>query len=142
MRRKSGWIFILLFTAGLLAQVASADWESETVDAVGNVGQYPSIAVSAAGDVFIAYYDQTEGDLKYAFRNETQWTVQIVDADGDVGAHTAIALDGYPAPHVIYRDNTNDYVKYAYSDNTSWANDVFWPMDVLLNPLRDRLADR
>jgi len=29
-----------------------------------------------------------------------------------------------------------------YGPETSWANDVFWPMDVLLNPLRDRLADR
>ncbi len=42
-------------------------WHLETVDAIDNVGNYNSIAVSPTGSVHISYYDSTNDNLKYAY---------------------------------------------------------------------------
>ncbi|MBL8968116.1 MAG: exo-alpha-sialidase [Spirochaetaceae bacterium] len=47
-------------------------WKTETVDAEGDVGYDASIAVDGNARIHIAYYDTTNGDLKYATRS-TPW---------------------------------------------------------------------
>lgn len=43
-------------------------WTTTTVDSAGEIGEYTSLAVDAAGGVHISYLDGTNAELRYAYR--------------------------------------------------------------------------
>jgi hypothetical protein len=47
-----------------------AGWHIQRVDQAGEVGSHSSLAILPSGDPAISYYDQTNGDLKYAVRTD------------------------------------------------------------------------
>ena len=69
-----------------------------------DVGKYTSTVARADGTVFVAYYDQTHGDLRVATRAPAgTWTTQTVDgAVADVGLYPSLALDPDGKPAVAY----------------------------------------
>ena len=78
-----------------------------------NVGQYTSVAASAAGDLYIAYYDVDNGDLKFISRYggpSAAWsTPTTLDGSsasggktGDTGLYTSIALTSGGVPAIAY----------------------------------------
>jgi hypothetical protein len=72
-----------------------------------NVGQYTSIVASATGDLYVAYYDVDNGDLKFTARyggDAAQWITPITidGANGDVGMYASIALDKSGVPAIAY----------------------------------------
>jgi hypothetical protein len=64
---------------------------------------------------WISYYDQTNGDLKCAWKDANgQWHYERVDTAGNVGWSTSICispLDGQP--RISYYDQTKQDLKYA-----------------------------
>jgi PKD repeat protein len=88
-----------------------------TVDSAGNVGLDSSMALVDRRPA-IAYYDDTNDDLKYAYSTtmdgSSGWVTVTVDAAGLVGHGPSLAvINGRPA--IAYWDETNDNVKYAHS---------------------------
>jgi hypothetical protein len=76
-----------------------------------------SLAVDAGGRLHVSYFDDTNGDLKYATCAAScglaaSWQAATVDAAGDVGAYTSLAVDAGGRLHVSYFDNTNIDLKY------------------------------
>ena len=92
-------------------------WTVETVLDVKTTGDYVAIAVGPndgkGGVVHIAWYDATDGDLRYANNSGGLWAVVSVDSVGDVGRYVSMAVDKLGAVHLAYLDYTKQDLKYA-----------------------------
>ncbi|GEM_PF-1382492 len=91
----------------------------------GSVGQYASLRFGTSGHIGIAYYDETNGSLKYAAFDGTRWSVHQVDSAGCVGSHGSLALDASNRAHISYYDADNAALKYACLDTATGVLDVF-----------------
>ncbi|MBW7886512.1 MAG: hypothetical protein H3C34_28570, partial [Caldilineaceae bacterium] len=77
-------------------------WHSEIVDSEGDVGSSVALAVTANGEIHLAYYDATNSALKYAHGKPGNWQIETVDDTGIAGLCPALALDAAGRPHITY----------------------------------------
>jgi hypothetical protein len=86
------------------------DWSCETVDSAGDVGKYSSIAINpVSGGVGIAYYDATNGELKYAYSEicpTCSWSIDTVDWTtnifGNMGQYSSLKYHSNGKPYIAY----------------------------------------
>lgn len=119
-------IFVALLSALLVCFLISAPlvfaasaWQIETVDSIGEVGEWSSLALDSSGTPHISYRDMTNNDVKYASWDGSAWIIQTVT--GDQGWYTSLDLDAIGNPHISYTDVSNADLKYASWTGTSWA---------------------
>jgi len=106
----------------------------KTIDDVGTVGLWTSLALNSNGFPVISYYDQTEDDLKLAICNNatcTQPTITPVDTPGDVGEYTSLALTSSDFPIISYYDKTNNVLKVAVCSDTACETTTLTTVDGL-----------
>jgi hypothetical protein len=104
----------------------AGNWNTETVQSTGDVGNYSSIT-AGSGNVHISHYDETKGDIKYVTGTSGSWSSGTVDSTGDVGGYTSIAIDSSGVLHVSYfdwDDTDSDLpgdLKYVTGTSGSWG---------------------
>lgn len=116
------------------SDIRGSDWDTEpvTVDSGGYVGSYASLAV-VDGRPAIAYYDNTNHDLKYVRASDpsgSSWDTPLtVDSGGIVGQFASLAVvDGRPA--IAYYDEFNYDLKYVRASDAAGS---FWGTPVTVD---------
>ncbi|MBK8170294.1 MAG: hypothetical protein IPK60_08090 [Sandaracinaceae bacterium] len=96
-------------------------WTNETIDGLGDVGLFSSLAVAADGAVHVSYYDNTNQNLKYAVRRDGTWHTYVVAAAGEAGRYTSIGVGADNTVHISYRDDTAAAIRYAVGTDAAWT---------------------
>jgi hypothetical protein len=111
----------------------SGDWSMVTVDALGEVGHNPCMALDTSGNPMISYYDWANQHLKFAMCDLSasangncdqggDWSTAVVDAGGSVGWTSSIAVDVDGDPVISYYDSSNEDLKFAICDLSASAS--------------------
>ncbi len=87
-----------------------------------NVGQWPDIVVSG-GDVYIAYHDATQKQLRIASGRPGSFDIEVVDTAPYTGSDTALFVEG-STPGVFYFDGVQNNQKLARKDGAVWSIDT------------------
>ncbi|MFQ6060222.1 MAG: fibronectin type III domain-containing protein [Thermoplasmata archaeon] len=101
-------------------RAVALSWNIHTVDSVGNVGEYTSIAVDSEGNPHISYWDRDNWALKYACWNGSAWNITTVDSSSQTGLYSSIALDSNDRPHIAYFNQGEASVMHANWTGSSW----------------------
>lgn len=121
---RSGQAYIAYGTpAGLqFGLFDGAAWTFTVLDAIDS--QYAAMALGNNDLPQIAYFDNTNEDLKYiratgrdAMGNFVWSAPRVVDSTGRVGLAVTIAIDSENKAHLVYLDDTTDNLKYAKLQN-------------------------
>ncbi len=86
------------------------DGEARTIDSIGDVGLYTSLAFDSPGHATVAYYDETNADLKLWHDGDGDFYIdpgetQTIDSGGDVGQYPSLAFDGSGNATISYDNN-------------------------------------
>jgi hypothetical protein len=104
---------------------ASTGWVHSNVHSTNqNIGADSSIALDSDKNPHISYYDDSTGDLRYAYFDGTTWSHESVETTNDVGSFSALAIDDNGRPHIAYYDATNSDLRYAHYGGTRWSRDA------------------
>ena len=93
--------------------------DPESGQDTGDVGRWPSLIVNGAGNISVAYFDATQGALRYASAPQGQLQVEVVDHgikpdpdtgsqwNGIVGAFATLTTDTTGLPTIYYMSSTD-----------------------------------
>lgn len=91
-----------------------------TLDSIGDVGEYSSVAIGADGLGLISYYDATNTALKVAHCSNvecTAATLTTLDDTANVGEYTSITIGSDGLGLISYYDRSNGNLKTAHCTN-------------------------
>lgn len=108
--------------AGACAQI-----HLRIVDSAGNVGEFSSLALDAAGRAQIAYYASSDRDLAHSAQQaDDTWISQRPDGMDEVGQYASIAIDPGGLVHIAYYNASQTNLMLA----TNWAG-AFWTVQAV-----------
>lgn len=97
-------------------------WQIEVVDAAGDVGKAASLALGADGQPHVGYFDATNKNVKYAFKDATGWRSEVVRNLGwSTPDAISLQLDASGTPHIAFV--AGDKLWYAYRDLEGWRTE-------------------
>ncbi|MFC1766950.1 Ig-like domain-containing protein [Candidatus Margulisiibacteriota bacterium] len=83
----------------------SGSWNIATIDSVGTVGDFTSLALDSSGNPRISYRDNTlptsNEKLKYAWYQGSTWYTMVIEA-GNAGRYSSMTIDGSNKVSISY----------------------------------------
>ncbi|NQV08839.1 exo-alpha-sialidase [Candidatus Woesearchaeota archaeon] len=103
--------------------VNGTQWTTTNVESAGDIGKYPSIVI-VDSTIYISYYDESNGYLKFANSSDwgATWATKTIDNSGNVKGH--ISIDALNKSHIYisYERNTGELGFANSTDNgTTWS---------------------
>lgn len=94
---------------------ATGVWSNTIVDTLHTATHGGSVAVDAAHNMHVSFYENDGDNLMYATKtwDATTWQVSTVDITGNVGDYSSILVDASNRVHIVYYDTTNGDLKHA-----------------------------
>ena len=92
-----------------------------------DAGRWASLALDGQGGVHLAWFDATQGALRYAAVPPSgPWTRESVDdGPGTRGTYASLAIDREGVPSVAYRDEMAGALRYAVrGGDGAWQSEV------------------
>jgi uncharacterized delta-60 repeat protein len=144
-----------IFTTALTFSAETSWGVPVTIDASGDVGSYPSLALvngrptTAQNRPAVSYYDATNGDLKYVtsadFTGDAWNAPTTIVSNDDVGrANTLLVTEGLPAIAYynatsadlgfVILNNASGYSRVAFTNNTTLTGDVTLSGTAMFSP--------
>jgi hypothetical protein len=98
---------------------------AQTIDSVGDVGQFASLAINPVTQrPAITYYDATKGDLKLATKGAFRWSVATIASAGDVGKVNSLKFNNAGEPCVAYQDPLSGALVFARQSHRRWQTNT------------------
>ena len=97
------------------------------VDEEGEVGAFAALALYPDGRPGVAYLDEGEQHLKYAYLDSDgvwQTSRDGIDITSAVGYESSLAIDESGTPHIVYRDASYNTLRYAYFYEDLWKLEI------------------
>ena len=103
-------------------------WRIEVVDTY-HVGKFNSMTVDSSGQPHISYYDEVNGNVKYAMKSGRSWIIEVVAnagavQGGSIAVYTSIGVDPSGVPHIVFYDDNQHQLKYATKAGVTWNSQV------------------
>jgi len=95
------------------AQLTGSTWTMTNVDSTSTVtGVEPSAAFTGS-KLRVAYYDETNGNLRWASLGSTAWSLKTLESTNDVGDFPSLAFNSSASAYISYYDLTKQDVRWA-----------------------------
>ncbi len=103
-------------TAGIWSKLQTID------NSLPYQGYYLSMSVDKFGRPSVAYFDGTNGDLKYAQYDGVRWAVHLIDAKNSTGLYPSLTFDRNELPVISYYRKTSGDLRVArMNDQGAWS---------------------
>ncbi|HYE19544.1 MAG TPA: S8 family serine peptidase [Tepidisphaeraceae bacterium] len=91
-----------------------------------DVGSFLDLTLDNNGLPAVAYYDKTNGNLRYAIRTGTNaWTVHNTASTGDVGSYSSLKFSAQNRPWMAHYNATNQNAMMTFYDAVSgWVTET------------------
>lgn len=104
----------------ILVKDIGPTWVTEVVDPVGYVDLNPDMKIGVNDDIFIAYYDGLNMDLRVASNSGSGWDIEVVDWEGDTGNNPSLALSSQNHIYIAYNIEEYFYRGTEYFMQLKW----------------------
>ena len=123
----------LRYVHASLDALGAGQWTEAVVDDddSAEVGRYSSLAIDADGFVHVAYFDQTNLNLKYASNVTGEFVAVVVSGDDvvegefeKIGRYSSLALDSEGFAHIATHYETGLSLAYLTNKEGNWQRQI------------------
>lgn len=101
---------------------SGSTWQTQVVEAAGT--PYPSIALDPQSRPHLAYFNQPQNELRYAWLNGSNWLIYTVSASIS-GYYASIDLDSNNLPSIAFVTPASiGDLKYTHFNGLSWNTEA------------------
>ena len=98
-------------------------WHEEIVDMATSVGKQPSLVIEGNDRLHVAYLDENNNTVKYAYLCNAGWFVEEVEGSSGLGDYCSLDIDDSSQPRIVcWGEEKNRLVQFS-RNGSQWEED-------------------